>query len=96
MMEWGFKNQKRTMTIRDFLEIIKRNLNESDERAVIHLGHGDPSPYACFRTTPVAEEALLKALRSTHFNGYPAAAGLSAARGFVTTILSFLCVCVCV
>ncbi|XP_057792497.1 nicotianamine aminotransferase 1-like [Salvia miltiorrhiza] len=88
MAAWGFNKQKRTVTIRDFLEIIKRNLKENDERGVIHLGHGDPSPYPSFKTTPAAEEALLNALRSTHFNGYPPAAGLSAARGAVAEHLS--------
>ncbi|KAL6534082.1 hypothetical protein OROHE_013915 [Orobanche hederae] len=88
MAEWDFNSQKRTMTIRDFLEIIKQNLNKDDKRAVIHLGHGDPSPYPSFRTTPAAEEALLNALRSTLFNGYPPAAGLSASRGAIAEHLS--------
>ncbi|KAH6780626.1 Tyrosine transaminase family protein [Perilla frutescens var. hirtella] len=88
MAEWGFKSQKRTVTIRDFLEIIKVNLNKNDEREVIHLGHGDPSPYPSFRTSPVAEESLINALRSTHFNGYPPAPGVSAARRAIAKHLS--------
>lgn len=80
MAKWGFKSEKRTVTIRDFLETLKGNLNKNDKRDVIHLGHGDPSPYPSFKTTPVAEESLLNALRSSLFNGYPPSAGLSPAR----------------
>lgn len=53
--KWGFKNQKAgNPTIRDTLETIKGHLSKSEERALIHLGHGDPSSYPSFRTTPVA------------------------------------------
>ncbi|XP_041989472.1 nicotianamine aminotransferase 1-like [Salvia splendens] len=88
MSKWGFKSEKRTVTIRDFLEILKGNLNKNDKRDVIHLGHGDPSPYPSFKTSPVAEESLLNALRSSLFNGYPPSAGLSPARESVAEHLS--------
>ncbi|KAK6134918.1 hypothetical protein DH2020_031338 [Rehmannia glutinosa] len=81
MAKWGFKNQKEpNVTIRDILEILKRNLKENDQRPLIHLGHGDPSSYPSFRTTPVAEQALFTAIRSSQFNGYAPSAGISAAR----------------
>ncbi|KAL8468778.1 hypothetical protein ACS0TY_031827 [Phlomoides rotata] len=49
---------------------------------------GDPSSYPGFRITPVAEQALLNSLRSTLFNGYPPAPGISAARRAVAEYLS--------
>ncbi|KAI3457199.1 hypothetical protein Pfo_013862 [Paulownia fortunei] len=88
LAKWGFKNQKEpNVTIRDILEIIKGNLNKNDQRPLIHLGHGDPSPYPSFRTTPVAEQALLTAIRTSQFNGYAPSAGISAARRAVAEYL---------
>ncbi|KAL0354077.1 UNVERIFIED_CONTAM: Nicotianamine aminotransferase 1 [Sesamum angustifolium] len=81
-------NQKeQTLTIRDTLERLKENLKENEQRPLVHLGHGDPSPYPSFRTTPVAEQALLSALHSAQFNGYAPGAGLSAARRAVAEYL---------
>ncbi|KAL0362390.1 UNVERIFIED_CONTAM: Nicotianamine aminotransferase 1 [Sesamum calycinum] len=88
LAQWGFKNQKeQTLTIRDTLERLKENLKENEQRPLVHLGHGDPSPYPSFRTTPVAEQALLSALHSAQFNGYAPGAGLSAARRAVAEYL---------
>ncbi|KAK4438645.1 Nicotianamine aminotransferase 1 [Sesamum alatum] len=88
LAKWGFKNQKeQTLTIRDTLERLKGNLKQNEQRPLIHLGHGDPSPYPSFRTTPVAEQALLSALHSAQFNGYAPGAGLSAARRAVAEYL---------
>ncbi|KAK4398059.1 Nicotianamine aminotransferase 1 [Sesamum angolense] len=88
LAKWGFKNQKeQTLTIRDTLERLKENLKENEQRPLVHLGHGDPSPYPSFRTTPVAEQALLSALHSAQFNGYAPGAGLSAARRAVAEYL---------
>ncbi|XP_075489147.1 putative aminotransferase TAT2 [Primulina tabacum] len=87
--KWGLKNQKEAkFTIRDLLETMKKELKKDDERPVIHLGNGDPSAYSCFRTTPVAEEAVNGALRSAKFNGYAPAAGLPEARRAVAGFLS--------
>ncbi|KAL6512853.1 zinc-finger protein [Orobanche hederae] len=78
---WGFKNGKESgVTNRDLINRVRGNLNKYDEREIINLGNGDPTPYPSFKTTPVAEEALLEALRSTAFNGYPPPKGLSATR----------------
>ncbi|KAK4486951.1 hypothetical protein RD792_006266 [Penstemon davidsonii] len=86
---FGFKNQKEpNPTIRDILETIKENLNKNDERPIIHLGHGDPSSYPSFRTTPLAQEAVISALRSSQFNGYAPAAGIPAARRAIADYLS--------
>ncbi|PIM97518.1 hypothetical protein CDL12_30011 [Handroanthus impetiginosus] len=89
LAKWGFNNQKESnVAIRDTLETLKRNLNKNDERPLIHLGHGDPSAYPSFRTTPVAEEALVNSLRSAQFNGYAPAAGISEARRAIAEYLS--------
>lgn len=87
--KWGFKNKEKevNLTIRDILDMIKLNLNKNDQRPLIHLGHGDPSSYPSFRTTPVADQALLSAVNSAHFNGYAPAAGISQARRLVNIIL---------
>lgn len=83
--KWGLKNQKEAkVTIRDILERMKKELRNEDERPMIHLGHGDPSAYSCFRTTPVAEEAVNGALLSAKFNGYAPAAGLPESRRFLS------------
>ncbi|CAA0826820.1 Tyrosine aminotransferase [Striga hermonthica] len=88
LAKWGFKNQKEpSPTIRDVLEILKRNL-KNEQRPIIHLGHGDPSPYPSFRTTPVVENALCAAVKSSLFNGYAPSAGIPVARRAVAEHLS--------
>ncbi|KAK7852432.1 s-alkyl-thiohydroximate lyase sur1 [Quercus suber] len=37
----------------------------------VPLGHGDPSPFPCFRTAVLAEDAIVDAVRSAKFNSYP-------------------------
>ncbi|KAL6507437.1 zinc-finger protein [Orobanche gracilis] len=81
LARWGFKNGKESgVTNRKLIRRIRGNLNKYDEREIINLGNGDPTPYPSFKTTPVAEEALLEALRSSAFNGYPPPNVLSATR----------------
>ena len=46
-------------------------LDERGPRPVIPLSHGDPSSAPSFRTAPEAEEALVAAVRSGEYNGYP-------------------------
>ncbi|KAF7102446.1 hypothetical protein CFC21_103580 [Triticum aestivum] len=56
-------------------------LDERGPRPVIPLSHGDPSSAPSFRTAPEAEEALVAAVRSGEYNGYPTpATGLPARR----------------
>lgn len=56
-------------------------LDERGPRPVIPLSHGDPSSAPSFRTAPEAEEALVAAMRSGEYNGYPTpATGLPARR----------------
>jgi hypothetical protein len=54
-------------------------VDRSDPRPLAPLGHGDPSPFACFRTTATAEEAVAAAATSGKCNSYPTAAGLTEA-----------------
>lgn len=49
-------------------------------RAVIPMGHGDPSVFPCFRTTADAVDAVAAALRSGEHNSYSSCVGLEPAR----------------
>ncbi|KAI3846450.1 hypothetical protein MKW92_042922 [Papaver armeniacum] len=70
------------------LDILRSHLNVKDERPTIPLGHGDPSPFACFRTTHVADDALSNAVKSAKFNSYVAVGGILPARRSVAECLS--------
>lgn len=63
--------------------MLNSNINKSDSRAVIPLGHGDPSAFPCFRTAQVAEDAIADALRSAKFNGYGPTVGVHPAREYL-------------
>lgn len=69
-----------SLTIRDYLNTLISNLDGSDVRPVIPLGHGDPSPFPSFRTDQAAVEAICDAVRSTKFNNYSASSGVPVAR----------------
>lgn len=93
LVRWDFKNGKvGGAAYRKFQKKVKENVYESDERRSINLGIGDPSPYPSYKTTPVAEDALLDALRSSAFNGYPPPYGLPAAKRSLSLSLFLLCV----
>ncbi|KAI3845560.1 hypothetical protein MKX03_019709 [Papaver bracteatum] len=70
------------------LDILRSHLNLKDERPTIPLGHGDPSPFACFRTTHVADDALSNAVKSAKFNSYVPVGGILPARRSVAEYLS--------
>ncbi|GFY99031.1 hypothetical protein Acr_13g0004320 [Actinidia rufa] len=53
------RNAASGITVRSVLDEIMENLNPSDQRVVVPLGHGDPSAFPCFRTTAVAEDAIV-------------------------------------
>lgn len=83
---WGFQGNKNlnlagAVTVRGVLGKLMSNLSEEDTRPVIPLGHGDPSAFTCFRTTPAAEDAIVDAVRSAKFNSYGSTVGLLPARG---------------
>ncbi|XP_057473166.1 nicotianamine aminotransferase 1-like [Actinidia eriantha] len=75
-------------TIRGVLTEIYRNINEANPRPIIPLGHGDPSAFPCFRTTPIAEDAVADAVRSAKFNGYASTVGILPARRAISEYLS--------
>uniref|UniRef100_J3N904 nicotianamine aminotransferase n=1 Tax=Oryza brachyantha TaxID=4533 RepID=J3N904_ORYBR len=52
------------------------------------MGHGDPSAFPCFRTTPDAVDAVAAALRSGELNSYSPGAGLEPARRSIARYLS--------
>nr|GEU82433.1 probable aminotransferase TAT2 [Tanacetum cinerariifolium] len=85
MKEWNFKGNKNlkiasAFSIKGVIDDVKTNLNPSDQRPVIPLSIGDPSLFPCFRTTQVAEDAVVDALRSAKFNGYAPKGGVLQAR----------------
>ncbi|GJR79953.1 tyrosine aminotransferase-like protein [Tanacetum coccineum] len=91
--KWGFTanpglNTASDITIRGILMMLLSKLNKSDTRPVIPLGHGDPSAFPCFRTTQVAEDAIVDSLRSAKFNGYCTTVGIPSARSAVAEYLS--------
>lgn len=83
--KWKFKgNEALTkasgITVRGVLDMLMDNLNPDDNRLLLRLGHGDPSHFPCFYTTPSAEYAVVDALRSRQFNCYSSSVGILPAR----------------
>ncbi|KAF2283479.1 hypothetical protein GH714_010393 [Hevea brasiliensis] len=83
--KWGFQadkglNAASAITVRGVLNELIESLNKQDQRPVIPLGHGDPSAFPCFRTTSVAEDAIVDALKSAKFNCYAPTVGILTAR----------------
>ncbi|XP_058100560.1 nicotianamine aminotransferase 1-like [Magnolia sinica] len=90
---WNFKSygalaDAAQLTIRGTLNTIMCNLDGGDTRPTIPLGHGDPSVFPCFRTTPIAEDAVISALRSAEYNCYAPTAGILPARRAIAEYLS--------
>ncbi|CAN6444454.1 unnamed protein product [Victoria cruziana] len=90
---WRFKpNEKlaavNRQSIRGVLDVLESNLDREDGRAVVPLGHGDPSAFESFRTTSTAEDAVVESIRSGKYNGYPPSVGLPVARRAVAEYLS--------
>lgn len=90
---WNFgENEKLTqagaVTVRGVLNAVMGNLDGSNSKPVIPLGHGDPSAFPSFRTSNFAEEAVCAAVRSAKFNGYSSTVGIPAARSAVAEYLS--------
>ncbi|XP_050248358.1 tyrosine aminotransferase-like [Quercus robur] len=87
---WGMGklNPQSKTSIRGLLMKIWGSVNKDDPRPLLPLGHGDPSPFPCFRTTPIAEDAVVDALRSAKFNSYPPTSGLQPARSAIADYLS--------
>lgn len=90
---WNFKENENLLaasgiSIRGVLNKLMQSLDPSDTRPVIPLGHGDPSAFPCFRTTPVAVDAISDSVRSAKFNGYSSTVGILPARKAVAEYLS--------
>ncbi|KAJ8568039.1 hypothetical protein K7X08_020761 [Anisodus acutangulus] len=91
--KWNFKENEKLvsvsgLTVRSVLNKLMSGVDPADTRPVIPLGHGDPSAFPCFRTTPVAEDAISDAVRSAKFNGYSSTVGILPARRAVAEYLS--------
>ncbi|KAF8645401.1 hypothetical protein HU200_066189 [Digitaria exilis] len=67
------------VSIRALVHGLYNCVDRSDPRPLAPLGHGDPSPFACFRAAAAAEEAVAAAATSGKYNSYPTAAGLTEA-----------------
>ncbi|CAN0896782.1 Tyrosine aminotransferase [Linum grandiflorum] len=90
---WKFKPNTELVsaskfTVRGYLTSLMSKLNKDDQRSVIPLSHGDPSPFPSFRTNPAAEDAMADSLRSAKFNCYSPPAGVPAARRAIAEHLS--------
>ncbi|KAI4325127.1 hypothetical protein MLD38_030550 [Melastoma candidum] len=91
--KWKFQGNEglttaSSISIRGVLNMLMDNLNQDDPRVVIPLGHGDPSAFPSFRTPSVAEDGVVRALRSGQFNCYSSTVGILPARRAVAEYLS--------
>ncbi|KAG9447813.1 hypothetical protein H6P81_013941 [Aristolochia fimbriata] len=90
---WNFKPSEATetagrLTIREILNKVMSVIDSGDPRPVIPLGHGDPSAFPCFRTTPIAEQAVVTAVKSAMYNSYCPEFGILPARRAVAEYLN--------
>ncbi|KAJ9170920.1 hypothetical protein P3X46_018982 [Hevea brasiliensis] len=90
---WGFQSNKGLNTapsirVRGVINALMEYLNKQDERPLIPLGNGDPSAFPCFRTTSVAEDAVVHALKSAKYNCYAPSGGILPARRAIADHLS--------
>ncbi|XP_050206656.1 nicotianamine aminotransferase 1-like [Mercurialis annua] len=76
------------VTVRGVLNALYDNLNGEDERAVIPLGHGDPSAFPSFRTASVAQDAIFDSLSSAKYNCYAPTVGILPARRAIADYLN--------
>ncbi|KAL3509315.1 hypothetical protein ACH5RR_028716 [Cinchona calisaya] len=93
LSKWNFKgeeivNKASACTIRTTLNTLKNNLDTSDERPVIPLGHGDPSAFPSFQPSKVVEDAIIDTIQSAKFNSYAPGIGIPQARRSIAEHLS--------
>ncbi|KAK9734673.1 hypothetical protein RND81_04G156300 [Saponaria officinalis] len=95
MKKWKLKVNETLLkasnkTVRGVLNMVMENINNDDDdvRQVIALGHGDPSCFPCFRTSPLAEQAIVDSLLSYRYNCYAPTVGILPARKAVAEYLS--------
>ncbi|XP_076935363.1 putative aminotransferase TAT2 [Bidens hawaiensis] len=79
-----------TPTIKGVLGMLMASLDDDNdnEKRVISLGMGDPTAFSCFRTTSVAEDAVVDTLVSHKFNGYSPTVGHPQTRSAICEYLS--------
>jgi tyrosine aminotransferase len=75
-------------SIRGILSKVIACVEETGPRPLVPLGHGDPSSFPSFRTTPIAEDAIVEAVRSAQYNNYAPSNGVLPARRAVAEYLS--------
>ncbi|OWM91069.1 hypothetical protein CDL15_Pgr023402 [Punica granatum] len=75
-----FYTSSSTISVRGILGRLWGSLSEDNPRPVIPLGHGDPSVFPCFCTSPVAEGAIFESVSSGGFNCYSYPVGILPAR----------------
>ncbi|KAJ6371723.1 hypothetical protein OIU77_002108 [Salix suchowensis] len=63
-------------------------VDKDDQRPVVPLSLGDPSAFSCFRTSPEAEDAIVRAVQSAEFNSYAPINGILPARRAVAEYIS--------
>nr|XP_023889622.1 tyrosine aminotransferase-like isoform X2 [Quercus suber] len=78
---WGFRGNEELkiaseITVRGFLNLLMFHVNKDDDRPTVPLGHGDPSAFPSFRTTGIAEDAIVDALRTANYNCYAPTVGV--------------------
>ncbi|KAJ4958226.1 hypothetical protein NE237_025337 [Protea cynaroides] len=93
MKKWGFQaNQKLSTAADNIIEVvhskIRNEIDEDDQRPIIPFGYGDPSFSPLFRTSQIAEDAVVEALRSAKFNSYSPPLGVPQARRGIAEYLS--------
>ncbi|KAG1334992.1 hypothetical protein COCNU_03G011110 [Cocos nucifera] len=84
-----------TVSLREVLNRVMANIQQDGPRPIIPLGNGDPSEFPCFRTTPVAEDAIVSAedaivsaVRSAKYSCYAPTVGVLPARCAIAEYLS--------
>ncbi|XP_078176734.1 nicotianamine aminotransferase 1-like [Carex rostrata] len=75
-------------SIRGTLTKVIACVEETGPRPMIPLGHGDPSVFPSFRTTSIAEDAIVEAVRSAKYNNYSLTNCVLSARVAIAEYLS--------
>ncbi|KAI4333932.1 hypothetical protein L6164_018681 [Bauhinia variegata] len=90
--KWCFQGNKElnasSISVRGVFNMLVSNLNKEDRRTMIRLCRADPTDFQCFRTTPVAPDAITTTVQSYRFNSYPSTVGLIEGRRAVADHLS--------
>ncbi|KAJ7948347.1 Tyrosine aminotransferase [Quillaja saponaria] len=90
--KWGFQGNKElnvsAISVRGVFNKLLGILNKDDKRPVIRLCRADPTDFSCFKTTPLASDAVAAAVQSFQFNCYPPTVGVLEARRAIAKHLS--------